>query len=142
MVDSEYVVTEGKPSVEEYLALRSAVRWINPSPETAASGLDGSLVCVCVVHDGKLVGFGRVVGDGCFTFYIQDVIVHPDHQGNGLGRAIMNRIVSYIEAVGGRDAYIGLMAARGAAGFYERFGFTVRPEDSPGMQRLPMFLRC
>lgn len=139
MTDTEYTLTEHLPMVEEYLAIRNAVQWSNPTVETAASALNGSLSCVCIRHNDKLVAFGRVVGDGSFTFYIQDMIVHPEHQGKGLGKAVMHRIMRYIQAAGGEDAYIGLMAARNAVGFYEQFGFSARPESAPGMQKLPTF---
>jgi GNAT superfamily N-acetyltransferase len=141
VIDGEYSISEQIPFVEEYLALRSAVRWGSPTPKTAESGLRDSLLCVCVRCQGALVGFGRVVGDGHFVFYVQDMIVHPDHQGKGLGRAVMDRILAYVEDAGGEDAYIGLMAARGAVAFYEHFGFSERPAGSPGMQKLPGF-RC
>ena len=139
MNNTNYEITEQEPTAEEFLALRSAVGWSNPLLQTAQSAISGSLFCVCVRHNGELVAFGRVVGDGSFIFYIQDMIVHPDHQKQGLGRAVMDRIMSYIEAAGGDDAYIGLMAARGASGFYERFGFSIREEEQPGMQRMPVF---
>lgn len=141
MIDSEYLVTEDYPSVEDYLGLRQAVDWSNPTNEIAAGGLRGSLFCVCIRHADKLVGFGRVIGDGCFTFYIQDVIVHPDHQRKGLGTAVMQNIMSYIRAVGGENACVGLMSAGDRAGFYEQFGFSIRPDDAPGMECLPAFRR-
>ena len=134
MIDSEYVITEKTPLVQEFIALRTAVGWGELNRDALARGLSGSLMCVCVRHGGKLVGFGRVVGDGCFVFYIQDMIVHPDHQRKGLGKAVMSRIMGYIETAGGEDIYIGLMATKGKAGFYEQFGFMARPEDAPGMQ--------
>lgn len=133
MTSTEYTITEETPSPEEFIALRTAVGWGGPSPETAARGLSGSLMCVCVRKDGELVGFGRVIGDGCFAFYIQDIIVHPGHQRKGLGKAVMDRIMRWIDSEGTDDSYVGLMAAKGAPEFYEQFGFTARPPDAPGM---------
>lgn len=140
-MDNEYTLTEQTPFVEEYLALRSTVHWRNPASVTAATALDGSLYCVCIRHGDKLVAFGRVIGDGSFNFYIQDMIVVPEHQGKGLGKAIMHHLMRYIESTGGEDAVVGLMAAKGAIGFYEQFDFTVRSAEAPGMQRLPLFRR-
>jgi len=134
-------IIEQKPLVAEFLALRSAVQWRNPTIDTAAAALDGSLYCVCMRTQDKLVAFGRVIGDGSFNFYIQDLIVDPGHQGKGFGKTIMRHLMRYIEATGGEDAVIGLMAADGAVGFYEQFGFTSRPENAPGMQRSPVFRR-
>jgi len=40
-----------------------------------------------VLDDGRIVGAGRVVGDGRDTAYLCDVVVHPELQGQGLGKA-------------------------------------------------------
>lgn len=141
MMDNEYIISEQKPLAEEYLALRTSVQWSNPAVVTAAAALDGSLYCVGIRHGDKLVAFGRVIGDGSFNFYIQDMIVVPEHQGKGLGKAVMHQLMRYIESAGGEDAVVGLMAAKGVVGFYEQFEFTARPEEGPGMQRLPAFRR-
>lgn len=133
-MNTEYTITDETPSPEEFIALRTAVGWGGPSLETLAGGLSGSLMCVSVRKDGRPVGFGRVIGDGLMAFYVQDIIIHPDHQRKGLGKAVMDRIMAWIDSVGRDDSYVGLMAASGVSEFYEQFGFTVRPPNAPGMQ--------
>jgi ribosomal protein S18 acetylase RimI-like enzyme len=86
-----------------------------------------------VYRDQELVGYGRIVGDGSVYFYIQDIIVLPEHRGQGLGHGIMSRVMAYLAEHAYPDSFIGLMAAQGAAGFYERYGFAERPPDRPGM---------
>lgn len=83
--------------------------------------------------DSKLIGFGRVVGDGALYFYLQDVIVLPNYQGKGIGYAITQRLVNHVLAVAPQGAFVGLMAAPGVASLYEKFGFTCRPQDMQGM---------
>lgn len=74
----------------------------------------------CFVYAGdRLVGVGRAVADGLDCAYIADVAVHPDHQGRGLGRAIIRRLVDL--AQGHRK--IILYANPGTEGFYTRLGF-------------------
>lgn len=141
IMDNEYTITEQKPLVEEFLAIRTAVQWCNPAAVTAAAALEGSLYCVCIRHGDQLVAFGRVIGDGSFIFYIQDMIVVPEYQGKGLGKTIMHYLMRYIDSAGGEDAVVGLMAAKGVVGFYQQFEFTRRPAEGPGMQRLPEFRR-
>ncbi len=51
--------------------------------------------------------------------YIADVAVHPDHQGHGLGTAIIQRLV----ALSQRHKKIILYANPGTEGFYSRLGF-------------------
>lgn len=48
----------------------------------------------CFVYDaGTLVGAGRALADGVDCSYIADIAVHPDHQGSGIGKAIVSRLV-------------------------------------------------
>ena len=91
------------------------------------------MYAVCVMHDGVIVGCGRVVGDAGIYLYIQDVIVLPPHQRQGLGRRIMDAIMGYVARQARTNTFVGLMAAEGVAPFYVSYGFTERPPKRPGM---------
>jgi ribosomal protein S18 acetylase RimI-like enzyme len=84
-----------------------------------------------------LIGYGRVIGDRGFTIYIQDVIVKPAFQKQGVGLKIMSIIMKYIKDNYGRGTYIGLMASRGKEKFYKRFAFIERPNDHFGAGMIP-----
>ena len=131
--ESEYRLIEMLPSISDYHRLRAAVGWSELSPEAMEKGLESSLYSVCVCGGEEVVGCGRVVGDGAVYFYVQDVIVLPEHQGRGLGARIMGRIMAYLDGHAHRNSFIALMAAKGAGGFYEQYGFARRPPDRPGM---------
>lgn len=74
----------------------------------------------CLVRSGgRLVGAGRALADGLDCSYIADVAVHPDHQGQGLGGAIVRELV---RRSGGHKKVI-LYANPGTEPFYERLGF-------------------
>ena len=121
------------PTVREYQRLRAAVGWRKLEARTAAKALRNSIFSVCAVSAGKVVGYGRVIGDGALYFYIQDVIVHPEYQGKGLGRLIMDGIMAHLDSRAPGKSLIGLMAAKNVGGFYKKYGFKERPKDSPGM---------
>jgi len=87
------VLVERAPKPGEYQALRRAVGWAEVEERSALKGLEGSLYAVCAVKEGRVVGCGRVVGDGGIYFYLQGVIVLPAHQGLGLGRLIMTALL-------------------------------------------------
>ena len=75
---------------------------------------------VCFVHSGhQLIGAGRALADGVDCAYIADVAVHPDHQGRGLGRSILTRLV---ERCSGHKKII-LYAKPGTEPFYASLGF-------------------
>ncbi|MEA3409923.1 MAG: GNAT family N-acetyltransferase [Pseudomonadota bacterium] len=131
VVDVTFV--ERAPSAQEYLDLRDAVGWHGFSEAVASRSLDRSLYTVCAEHGGRVVGCGRVVGDGGVYFYVQDILVHPAFQRQGLGGSIMERVRGYLDAACGPGAFIGLMSAPGLENFYARYGFEPFPADSPGM---------
>jgi len=72
-----------------------------------------------VLNDGKLVGAGRVVGDGIDTAYLCDVVVHPEFQGQGLGKALVLKLK---ELSAGHRKII-LYANPGKEDFYRKLGF-------------------
>ena len=128
-----YELEMRKIRVEEYLQLRGSTDWHSVSREQVDKALRNDLFSVCVVYKQELVGIGRVIGDNALYFYIQDVIVLPEHKGKGVGRIIMNSIEDYLANSTRSGAFIGLMAAEGTRAFYEKFKFISRPDGRPGM---------
>lgn len=120
------------PSVEEFADLRRHVGWGETDTDMASRSLANSLFHVVIRDQEKLIGMGRVVGDGAMYFYVQDVVVHPDYQGLGLGDALMTKIEQYLRQAAVKGATIGLMAAKGKEVFYSRYGYVVRPSASLG----------
>ena len=124
---------ERPPTVAEYQTLRRSTGWTMQPDETVQLGLDKALYSVCALASGRVVGCARVVGDGALYFYIQDLIVLREHQGRGIGRMMMDRVMAWLDKNAGPDAFIGLMAARSYSPFYDRYGFEPRPGNAPGM---------
>ena len=69
--------------------------------------------------DGRLVGAGRALADGADTSYVCDIAVMPSHQGTGVGKAIVNRLV----AASAGHKKILLYAVPGKEAFYWKLGF-------------------
>jgi len=135
-MDDEYILFERSPTVEDYHRLCRTVGWEHVDDEATEMGLRNALFSVCMIHKDQVIGCGRVVGDGGIYFYIQDIIVLPEFQGRGLGRRIMDAVMNYLSSHAHPNAFIGLMAAKGVSGFYEKHGFAERPPDRPGMFRI------
>jgi ribosomal protein S18 acetylase RimI-like enzyme len=68
---------------------------------------------------GRLVGAGRGLADGVDCSYICDVAVMPSHQGTGLGKEIVSRLV----ALSAGHKKIILYSVPGKEAFYKKFGF-------------------
>jgi ribosomal protein S18 acetylase RimI-like enzyme len=74
----------------------------------------------CLVRDdGRLVALGRVLADGADCAYICDVAVLPSHQGDGLGKLVVNKLVGLSQG----HKKIILYAVPGKEGFYKKLGF-------------------
>jgi GNAT superfamily N-acetyltransferase len=126
---------EQLPDKDEYFSLFNTTGWNQDyqlNPDDLEQANRQSWLVVGAYDDGKLVGFGRVVSDLVMHALIFDIIILPDHQGQGIGTLILNRLVESCLAQGIRD--IQLFCARGKRAFYERNGFEARREDAPGMQ--------
>ena len=121
------------PTVDEYRLLRERVGWPNGDSNAQSLGLKNSLYSVCLLYGDEIIGCGRVIGDRGNYFYIQDIIVLPEHQKQGLGMLIMDALMEYIKNNAKPGSMIALMAAKGVARFYKRYGFAIREADSPGM---------
>ena len=80
----------------------------------------GNSMFSCFAHDnGRLVGAGRVLADGRDCAYLCDVAVLPSHQGTGLGKRIIERLLAQSLS----HAKIILYAVAGREPFYAKFGF-------------------
>jgi ribosomal protein S18 acetylase RimI-like enzyme len=120
------------PTTDEYLTLRKSVGWPLFSREVVTRALSNSLFGVCVRHADRVIGMGRVIGDGSIYFHIQDVVVDVDHQRSGVGKILMEELMKYINQNAGSHANVGLMCSKGRERFYEEFGFTIRPGEKFG----------
>jgi len=74
----------------------------------------------CFVYDsGRLIAVGRALADGRDCSYISGVAVHPEYQGHGLGKEIVQNLVRLSEG----HRKIILYANPGKEGFYAKLGF-------------------
>ncbi|MCI8696372.1 GNAT family N-acetyltransferase [uncultured Acetatifactor sp.] len=118
---------------EDYRKLRESVEWLPYSKEQTQKALDNSLYTIIAVDDDQTIGMGRLIGDGVY-YMIADIVVHPNHQRQGVGNKIVNMIIEYVEKatpIGGRSS-IQLIAVKGKEAFYEKMGFKIIPHEFCG----------
>lgn len=77
------------------------------------------------------VAFARATGDGVFNAIIWDVVVDPNFQGIGLGKAVMERLVTELLRKGITN--IALYSEPRVLGFYKPLGFVADPDGIRGM---------
>lgn len=89
-----------------------------PPGDLAIVFSNSMFTCFVYARD-RLVGAGRALADGLDCAYIADVAVHPDHQGVGLGTAVIKELIARAR---GHKKVI-LYANPGTEGFYAKLGF-------------------
>ena len=118
------------PPVSSFIQFRADCGWGTISELQAKRALDNALFSVTVFAGQKVVGSGRVIGDGALNYYIQDLIVDPAFRNQQVGSKILSRLMAQIKEYKlPGSATVGLMSAAGKEAFYEQFGFTARPTD-------------
>ncbi|EFM10677.1 GCN5-related N-acetyltransferase [Paenibacillus curdlanolyticus YK9] len=130
-----YEIIERPPTVDEHKSLWDAVGWGKLDTEMSEQSLANSVYGAVVVCDGKVVGMGRIVGDGAMYFYIQDVAVLPEHQKQGIGKMIVDQLLAFIKKRKYKNgiAFVGLFASHGNDKFYEQYGFKDHSPEMTGM---------
>ncbi|WP_235441412.1 GNAT family N-acetyltransferase [Paenibacillus sp. IHB B 3415] len=122
------------PDMDEYYSLYQSTGWNADrlwTKEHMHMALKNSWHILTVYEDDRLVATGRIVSDGVIQCYVCDMIVLPAYQKQGLGRAVMDQLISHCRSRGIR--WIQLSSAQGKSGFYSQFGFLERPAGAPGM---------
>jgi citrate lyase synthetase len=104
---------------DELTALYHAAPLGNKNAKDLKVAFTGSRFHCLVREEGRLVGVGRALADGADCSYLCDVAVMPSHQGTGLGKQIVSRLV----ALSAGHKKIILYAVPGKEPFYKKFGF-------------------
>ncbi|MCR4377632.1 MAG: GNAT family N-acetyltransferase [Rhodospirillales bacterium] len=101
----------------------SALYKLAPLGDKKAADLEtvftNSMFKLFVHQNGKLVGAGRALADGVDCSYICDVAVLPNHQGAGLGKEIVTRLLKLSQG----HKKIILYSVPGKEPFYKKLGF-------------------
>jgi GNAT superfamily N-acetyltransferase len=121
------------PDVADYLRLRRIAGLTPRSAAAAEAGLPRTIFGVTIEQDGRAIGMGRIIGDGALCLHIADIAVDPEHQGRGLGKAIMAALMAHIAANVPAETYVNLIADGEAHRLYGQFGFEPVAPASQGM---------
>ena len=111
--------------LEDVLHLYQAVGWTNYThqPEMLEQALSHSLVIYVALDGDAVVGLIRLVGDGFSSVLVQDLIVLPIYQRQGIGSALMKEALEDY-----KDAYqVQLVTEQTerTLGFYRSMGFEI-----------------
>ena len=128
------ITKESSVSIDDVLHLYQAVGWTNSTnqPQMLEQALSHSLATYLARDGEKIVGLVRLVGDGFSSVFVQDLIVLPSYQRQGIGSNLMKEALADY-----KDAYqIQLVTEQTekTLGFYRSLGFeTLSTYDCTGM---------
>ena len=119
---------------EALAQLRNQAGWGHTPVGQATTAIAHTLFSVAAMDGDDVVGMGRLVGDGALNWYVQDLIVLPNYQNNGIGSTILQKLIDHATHSAQADTTItiGLMSAKGKENYYQKFGFRTRPNDNEG----------
>lgn len=124
----------GLPEAGQFKSLYDTTGW--GPPDRPIQFYERALLaswCACSAYaDHALIGVGRVISDGHLHAFITEMIVLPEAQRQGVGKAILACLLARCKQAGIAD--IQLFCAEGKEGFYAASGFRSRPSSMPGMQ--------
>ena len=124
------------PNSLDYINLRVNSGMGNKkSIERVDIALKNSLFTISLYDEKKLIGMGRIIGDGGISYAVTDIMVDKEYQGKGYGKLIMKEIDNYFCKNTDEDYYIILIANLPADKVYLKFSFEYLPDNKCGMLR-------
>lgn len=127
--------TEREIDLYELEELCDTVGWARRPLRKVKKALQSSFLVVSMWevkgNRRRLIGFARATSDHAFNATIWDVVVHPNFQSQGLGKALMKYLIKKLRS--DDISNITLFADPQVVDFYRRLGFVLDPEGIKGM---------
>lgn len=106
-------------NLQELREVYRSVGWMKHDEEVIRTVFEASTHKVFAVKEGVVIGFARALSDGIFNAAIYDVVVHRQHQGEGVARLLLEKLLDELKEV----SCIHLISTTGNMAFYEKCGF-------------------
>ncbi len=129
--------TSGSPTRDELIALYDSVGWTvyTADPARLEDAVAGSTFVVTARIDGDLVGLARAVSDDATIVYVQDILVVPDAQRQGIGKQLLATVIERFAHV--RQKVLLTDDEERQHALYRSLGFA----DTAEVERLHAFVR-
>ena len=135
-----YIQTDSKIDLYQLEQLCDSVGWVRRPINKVRTAIDHSFLTISLLskehNNQRLIGFARATSDTAFNATILDVVVHPDFQGYGLGKILMDQIVKELRYYD--ISTITLFADPQVVSFYKNIGFMTDPDGVKGMFWYPL----
>jgi N-acetylglutamate synthase-like GNAT family acetyltransferase len=95
----------------------ATIRWLVRTGQINPLGLDWRRFVVAVNEPGQVVGCGQIKPHGDGSHELASLAVHPDWRGQGIARAILERLIA------AHPGTLHLICRAELGSLYEKFGF-------------------
>ena len=116
--------------------LYEAVGWTayTNDPVKLGNALEDSTLVLLFTEGDQVLGLIRCISDGHTICYIQDILVNPTNQRNGIGKALVENVLENFSHV--RQIVLMTDNQDGQKNFYEAVGFQEIKGDLRGFVRI------
>ncbi|MCL2555407.1 MAG: GNAT family N-acetyltransferase [Firmicutes bacterium] len=118
-----YHISDSQESlqVDQVINLLRSTYWAKDRPESIIKQSIANSLCFGVFdkESDTQIGFARCVTDYCTAYWLCDVVIHEKWRGLGLGKSLLNYIVSHEKLQG----LMGILSSRDSQNLYKQFGF-------------------
>ena len=113
---------------EEIARLYTAVGWTayTDNIRVLREGYKNSMLVLAAYDGEELLGIIRTVGDGATIVFVQDILVFPDKQRQGIGTALLKEILNRYPNV--RQIELATDNTAKTMAFYKSMGFSEMSE--------------
>ncbi len=118
---------------EKVQRLYSSVGWSYRDCDKIQKSLENSFIVTTAWSDKELIGIGRATGDGVFNATIWDLAVKPDWQNCGVGKLIVNSMLTKLDDCG--ISLVTLYTSYTKKHFYSKLGFEINFAKVIGMYK-------
>ena len=148
-----YAFHDAPPPLERYLYLRAHNGFSPKTPEQGQGALTGSWAWSTIIYtpppspdsdpsttsspEPEVAGMIRAIGDGGWYFLISDMCVETTHRRQGLGEALLRRMLDKIISSVPKGPLISLLADPPGRALYKKLGFVESAPRSVGMWLIP-----
>lgn len=131
---TEYTIINNQLNADEFIRLFASAGWGEPPRDMVETSLVGSWATFSVYREEKVIAMARLLGDGAMSFFLKDLVVEPQYQGQGIGRRLLQHVENYIadQLKPGWNGYLQLVSAKDRDAFYEKCGYASHPNDHSG----------
>ncbi|MBO4377710.1 MAG: GNAT family N-acetyltransferase [Clostridia bacterium] len=111
-------------NADEIRSLYDSVGWTAYTRDMPAleKGYRNSLLILAAYEGDQLAGIARAVGDGATIVFIQDILVKPDRQRQGIGTALLKAMLDRYANV--RQIELTTDSRPETIAFYKSLGFS------------------